>query len=167
DDPQVLEAIFRDCPTLIATHCEDTPTILANEARFRAEYGEEVPFECHPAIRSEEACYRSSSLAVDLARRHGTRLHVLHISTARELGLFAAGPPDTKHITAEACVHMLHFDESAYPEKGALIKCNPAIKTAADRLALIEAVRDGRIDVIGTDHAPHTLEEKQQSYFKA
>jgi dihydroorotase len=167
DDPATLEAIFRECPTLIATHCEDTPLIKANEEKYRAQYGEDVPFSAHPLIRSEEACYRSSSLAVDLAKRHGTRLHVLHLSTARELALFEPGPVKDKRITAEVCVHMLCMDDSLYESKGALIKCNPAIKTAADRQALMAALLEDRVDVIGTDHAPHTLAEKQEKYFRA
>ncbi len=167
DNPRTLERIFADAPLPVVTHCEDTPTILANEARFRARYGDDVPMEAHPRIRSEEACYRSSSLAVDLARRHGTRLHVLHLSTARELELFQAGPLAQKRITAEVCVHHLWFDESRYADLGSRIKCNPAIKTAADRAGLLEGVRDDLIDVIATDHAPHTLEEKSRSYFQA
>jgi len=167
DDPRTLELIFAECPTLIATHCEDTPTIKANEERFRQQYGEDVPFSAHPLIRSEEACYKSTVLATTLARSHGTRLHVLHISTAKELELFEPGPLNGKRITAEVCAHMLHFDDRAYATKGALIKCNPAIKTAADRLALLEGLRDGRLAVIATDHAPHTLAEKGEKYFKA
>jgi dihydroorotase len=166
DDPAILEAIFREAPALIATHCEDTPSIQANEAQYRAQYGEDIPMALHPLIRSAEACWRSSSLAVGLAQRHGTRLHVLHITTARELALFAPGSAD-KRITAEACVHHLYFDADDYAEKGSLIKCNPAIKSRADRDALRAALIDGRIDLIGTDHAPHTLEEKACSYFKA
>jgi dihydroorotase len=166
DDPAILEAIFREAPTLIATHCEDTPTILANEARYRQEFGDGLPMHLHPLIRSAEACLLSSSLAVELARRHGTRLHVLHITTAGELGLFEPGSGE-KRITAEACVHHLYFDDEDYADKGTLIKCNPAIKSAADRKALRAALRDGRIDLIGTDHAPHALEEKAASYFKA
>ena len=167
DDPAALEGIFADAPLPVATHCEDTPTILANEARFRAKYGESVPMSAHPLIRSAEACYRSSSLAVDLARRHGTRLHVLHLTTARELELFEPGPLADKRITAEVCVHHLWFDESRYADLGSRIKCNPAIKSRDDRDGLLEAVRDGRIDVIATDHAPHTLEEKSRPYFEA
>lgn len=167
DDPRTLELIFAECPTLIATHCEDTPTIKANEERFRQQYGEDVPISAHPLIRSEEACYKSTVLATTLARRHGTRLHVLHLTTAKELELFEPGPLDGKQITAEVCVHMLHYDDRAYATKGALIKCNPAIKTAADRLALLEGLRDGRLAVIATDHAPHTLAEKGEKYFKA
>lgn len=168
DDPDILEAIFRDAPTLVATHCEDTPTILANESRYREAYGEQIPMRFHPLIRSEEACWKSSSMAVDLARRHGTRLHVLHLTTARELELFDVGPVAAKRVTAEACVHHLYFSDADYARRGSLIKCNPAIKTAEDRAALREALADDRVDVIATDHAPHTWEEKQDpSYFKA
>ena len=168
DDPAILEQIFRDAPTLIATHCEDTPTILANEEKYRAEFGEQIPMHLHPLIRSEEACWKSSSFAVELAQRHGTRLHVLHLTTAKELQLFQAGPAADKQISAEACVHHLFFDDEDYAEKGSFIKCNPAIKTRRDRLALQQALVADRLDLIGTDHAPHTLEEKQQSsYFKA
>ncbi|RMG35703.1 MAG: dihydroorotase [Gammaproteobacteria bacterium] len=168
DDPATLEAIFRDCPTLIATHCEDTPTILAKEARYREQYGEQIPMRFHPLIRSEEACWKSSSMAVDLARRHDTRLHVLHLTTARELALFEPGPLEDKRITAEACVHHLYYSDADYERLGSLIKCNPAIKTAEDRAALRQALAEDRLDVIATDHAPHTWEEKQDpSYFKA
>ncbi|MGH8123352.1 MAG: dihydroorotase [Rudaea sp.] len=167
DNPQTLEAIFRDAPTLIATHCEDTPTIEANLAAERARYGDSIPIERHPYIRSREACIKSTRLAMELARRHDTRLHVLHITTAEELALFAPGPADGKRITAETCVHYLHFSEVDYAQKGNLIKCNPAIKSAADRSAIIAAVRDGRIDILATDHAPHTWEEKQQPYAQA
>jgi len=167
DDPQALELIFADSPVLVATHCEDTPTIKANEAAARETYGEDVPMTEHPAIRSAEACYKSSSYAVELARKHDTRLHVLHITTAKELGLFAKGPETEKRITAEACVHHMYLDESSYPSLGTQIKCNPAIKTAADREGILKALVDGRIDVIATDHAPHTLEEKNDTYFKA
>lgn len=167
DDPAALEGIFADAPLPVVTHCEDTPTILANEARFRATYGESVPMSAHPLIRSAEACYRSSSLAVGLARRHGTRLHVLHLTTARELELFEPGPLADKRITAEVCVHHLWFDESRYADLGSRIKCNPAIKSRDDRDGLIEGVSDGRIDVIATDHAPHTLDEKSRPYFEA
>lgn len=168
DREETLEAIFKDAPTLVATHCEDTPTILKNEEEYRAKYGEEVPMKFHPVIRSEEACYLSSSMAIALARRHGTRLHVLHLTTARELEQFEAGPLDGKQITAEACVHHLYFDESDYENRGSFIKCNPAIKTRADRDAIRRALVENRIDVIGTDHAPHTLDEKLvDSYFKS
>jgi dihydroorotase len=167
DDPATLEAIFRDARLPVATHCEDTPMILEAERRARAKYGEAVPMSEHATIRSAEACYKSSSLAVGLARRHGTRLHVLHLSTGRELALFEAGPIGAKRITAEACVHHLWFDESRYADLGTRIKCNPAIKTAADRAALRRAVVGDVIDVIATDHAPHTLEEKARGYFDA
>ena len=163
DDPKVLDVLYRDAPTLLAAHCEDTPLIKANEEKYRAEYGDAVPMRFHPLIRSEEACWKSSSMAVELAKR----LHVLHLTTARELALFAPGDPADKQITAEACVHHLFFDAHDYEEKGALIKCNPAIKTAADKAALRQALAEDRLDVIGTDHAPHTLEEKGNTYFKA
>ena len=167
DDPNTLGRIFADCPTLIATHCEDTPTIKVNEERYRQQYGDDVPFSAHPQIRSAEACWKSTVLATDLAKRHGTRLHVLHLTTAKELELFEPGPLNGKRITAEVCVHMLHFDDSAYDRLGSFIKCNPAIKTAADRKALIAGLVDGRLAVIATDHAPHTLAEKGEKYFKA
>mgnify|MGYP003561688754 CR=1 FL=1 len=167
DDEQTLAAIFADSPLLIATHCEDTPTIQANEAEYRQRYGEAVPMSAHPLIRSELACLRSSTLAVELARRYDARLHVLHITTARELDLFAPGPVADKRITAEACVHHLYFDQEDYAEKDTLIKCNPAIKRAQDRAAILAAVSADRIDVIATDHAPHTLQEKAGTYFKA
>ena len=166
DDPATLEHIFRDAPGLIATHCEDTPTIQANEQRYREQYGDQIPVRFHPMIRCEEACWKSSSFAVDLARRHGTRLHVLHLTTARELALFAPGPIGGKQITSEACVHHLYFSEADYERRGSFIKCNPAIKRAEDRAALRRALAEDRLDVIATDHAPHTLEEKQDtSYF--
>lgn len=164
DDPHTLEGIFRDSPTLLATHCEDTPTIEANLLAERHIYGTSMPIERHPYIRSREACLKSSTLAVDLARKYGTQLHVLHISTADELQLFQTGALKDKRITAETCVHFLHFTEDDYATRGNFIKCNPAIKSASDRAAIIAAVRDGRIDVLATDHAPHTLEEKQQPY---
>jgi dihydroorotase len=167
DDPVTLEGIFAAAQLPVATHCEYSPLIAENERRYRERYGDAVPIEAHPLIRSEEACYRSSSFAVELAKRHGTRLHVLHLSTARELALFAPGPIGGKRITAEACVHHLWFEESSYATLGAKIKCNPAIKTAADRAALQHAVLEDRIDVVATDHAPHTLEEKARSYFEA
>ena len=167
DDPATLDAIFRDAPVPVVTHCEDTPTIEANLAVERARYDDAIPVERHPFIRSREACIKSTRLAIDLARRHNTRLHVLHISTADELALFAPGPIEGKRITAETCVHFLHFSDADYATKGNLIKCNPAIKTGADRAALIAALVDGRIDILATDHAPHTLEEKSQPYEKA
>ena len=167
DDPDTLEGIFASCPLVIATHCEDTPTILANEAAARAEFGDAVPIEKHPEIRSEEACYKSSSLAVSLAKRHGSRLHVLHLTTAREMDLFEPGPISGKRITAEACVHHLFFNDSWYGPLGNDLKCNPAVKTRADQLALRHAVVEDRIDVIATDHAPHTAEEKAAPFIDA
>ncbi len=167
DQEATLEAIFRDAPTLVATHCEDSPTIEANEAAYREKYGEDVPIEEHPNIRSAEACFLSSSLAVELARRHDTRLHVLHLTTAREMELFEAKPLEEKRITAEVCAHHLFFDDSDYDFKGTFIKCNPAIKSREDRDALRKALLEGKLDVIGTDHAPHTLDEKLNSYFQA
>ncbi|MCB0621668.1 MAG: amidohydrolase family protein, partial [Saprospiraceae bacterium] len=156
------------CPMLIATHCEDEATIKANEARYRERYGEAVPIECHPEIRSVEGCLKSSSLAVKLAREYGTRLHILHISTKDELGLFQNDLPlAEKRITAEVCVHHLFFQSGDYAEKGAQIKCNPAIKGPAHQDALFPALLDDRLDVIATDHAPHTWEEKQGTYFQA
>jgi dihydroorotase len=167
DDPQSLEKLFACVPTILLAHCEYTPSILENEARMRDCYGEFIPPAAHPLIRDAEACYRSSSLAVELARRFATRLHVLHLTTARELTLFESGPVPDKRITAEVCVHHLLFDDSDYAGLGHLIKCNPAIKTRADRDALRQALQSDRIDVIGTDHAPHSLEEKRRAYAKA
>lgn len=167
DDLDSLDAIFARCPVLVVTHCEDTPMIDRNAAAARAQYGDDVPFSEHPNIRSAEACYISTKLAVGLAKKHGTQLHVPHLSTAREMEFFQPGPLVGKQITGEACVHHLFLDDSRYADLGSLIKCNPAIKTAADRQALMEAVREGRVDVIATDHAPHTAEEKAQTYFKA
>ncbi|MDA0725095.1 MAG: amidohydrolase family protein, partial [Verrucomicrobia bacterium] len=138
-----------------------------NEKAFRERLGDEVPFSAHPEIRSREACLRSSTFAVELARRNNARLHVLHITTAEELDLFEVGPVDEKRITAEACVHHLHFDDSAYATHGSLVKCTPAIKKPSDWQAIRKAVNDGRIDVIATDHAPHTFKEKESSYFQA
>ena len=167
DNQKTLESIFSSTPLLIATHCEHTPTILENEKAATARFGEEVPVTEHPIIRSEEACYLSSSLAVGLAKKHGARLHVLHLTTEKELELFTPGPLKGKRITAEACVHHLFFDETSYPTRGNLIKCNPAIKKTSDRAALRKAVLEDRIDVIATDHAPHTSEEKARPYVNA
>lgn len=168
DNETTLNNLFSKVPMLIATHCEDEATIRANIEHYRAIYGEDVPVEMHPLIRSEEACYKSSSLAVGLAKKHGARLHILHISTAKELSLFDNSIPlEQKKITAEACVHHLWFSDEDYAAKGNFIKWNPAVKKATDRAAIWQAVLDNRIDVIATDHAPHTIEEKQQSYFKA
>ena len=164
DEETALEQIFRHAPTPIATHCEDTPTILENERLAREKYGEDVPFQEHPNIRSREACLHSSSLATELAKREDARLHVLHISTEEELDLFT---PGDSRITAEACVHHLWFEESGYTTLGSQIKCNPAIKQLSDREAVRQAVADGRISVLATDHAPHTWEEKQGTYFQA
>jgi dihydroorotase len=167
DDHKALEEIFEHAATIVATHCEDNATIAANTERLRSIYGDEIPVSKHPEIRSDEACYMSTSLAVDLARRFNTRLHVLHLSTDKEMGLLSAAPLNEKQITSEVCVHHLYFDDSCYPEKGNRIKCNPAIKSADDRRALIQAVIDNRIDIIATDHAPHSLPEKQNTYLKA
>ncbi|MCC7257279.1 MAG: dihydroorotase [Gammaproteobacteria bacterium] len=167
DDPVTLDRIFADSPLLIATHCEDSSLIRENEHRLRERYGDDVPVSAHPQIRSEESCWRSSSLAIELARRHDARLHVLHLTTAREMVLFTPGPLAGKRITAEVCVHHLCLDDTRYQDLGNLIKCNPAIKTAADRAALLAAVGEDRIDVIATDHAPHALREKEQHYLRA
>ncbi len=169
DNEQTLDQLFsRVPPLLIATHCEDEATIRKNIEAAKAKYSENVPIEQHPYIRSEEACYISSSLAVRLAKKHGTRLHVLHISTAKELELFDNSIPlEQKKITAEACIHHLWFSEEQYTEKGNLIKWNPAVKKVTDRDAILQGVLDNKIDVIATDHAPHTLEEKNNTYFNA
>ncbi len=169
DSEQTLEGLFAKVPPmLIATHCEDEATVRANIEKYRAIYGEDVPVEMHPIIRSEEACYLSSSLAVRLAKKFNTRLHILHISTAKEVELFDNTLPlEQKMITAEACIHHMWFSDEEYKTKGNFIKWNPAVKTASDRDAIFQGVLDNKIDVIATDHAPHTLEEKNQSYFKA
>ena len=168
DNPKIVEGFFSRFPGLIATHCEDEPTIRKNSETFKKKFGEDVPLEFHPLIRSAEGCYKSSSFAVDLAKKHGTRLHILHISTARETLLFdKAISLENKKITAEACIHHLWFNESDYSRLGTKIKWNPAIKTQQDQRAILAAVLENRIDVIATDHAPHTLEEKQNSYFNA
>lgn len=167
DDRQVLSKIFANARLPVVTHCEDSPMIWAAENEYRARYGENVPMAAHASIRSAEACYKSSSFAVGLAKRFGTRLHVLHLTTARELELFTAGPVKDKKITVEVCVHHLWFDEADYERLGTLIKCNPSIKTRQDRDALIAAVNSDVIDVIATDHAPHTSQEKARGYFDA
>jgi len=172
DDPVTLDAIFRDAPVPIITHCEDTPTIDATLADYRAKYGDDIPVECHPDIRSREACITSTRLALSLARKHGTRLHVLHISTADELALFEQGPliradGSRKRITAETCVHFTRFARADYARLGNFIKCNPAIKDETDRQAIIDALASDVIDVLATDHAPHTLEEKARPYASA
>ncbi len=168
DKKKSLEAIFAESPVLLATHCEDEAIIRRQSKLYREQYGEEVPISCHPEIRNEEACYRSTARAVDLARKYGARLHVLHISTKRELGLFGTDlPSEQKQVTAEVCVHHLWFEKSDYERMGSLIKWNPAIKTAGDREGLRAGLLEGRLDVIATDHAPHTLEEKKRTYFNA
>lgn len=167
DNPDTLDKIFQRAPVMIVTHCEDTPMIKIAEDAARAKYGEDVPFSEHPYIRSAAACYKSTELAVGLAKKHGTRLHVLHMTSASELHFFAKGDVKTKQISVEACVHHLYFDESYYPHLGSKLKCNPSVKTLADREALVAAVRDGVIDIIATDHAPHTAAEKANAYFKA
>jgi dihydroorotase len=167
DNPEVLEKMFEHAPIMMVTHCEHSPTIWDNEAKARAEFGENVPFSEHPNIRSAAACLASSRLAVDLAKRHDALLHILHLTTAIEMPLFSNAHRLEKRITAEVCVHHLWFDESRYEQLGSRIKCNPAIKSVNDRAALIAALNEGRIDVIATDHAPHTASEKDASYFKA
>jgi len=168
DNHQTLENIFSKCNMLIAVHCEDEATIRKNIELFKFKYGEDVPIENHPLIRSEEACYKSSSLAVELAKKFNTRLHVLHISTAKEIGLFDNTVPlKEKRITAEVCIHHLWFSDLDYITKGTKIKWNPAVKTNKDREALFEALLNNKLDIIATDHAPHTLQEKNNSYFKA
>jgi dihydroorotase len=183
DQRQTLEDLFRECPINLAAHCEDAAIVQKHERIFREKYGDKTPFSAHPYIRSEEACYLSSERAVELARKHDARLHILHVSTARELELFDDGvarissprenefyierDENVRKITAEACIHYLHFDSSSYETLGARMKCNPAIKTAADRDALLRGLLTDRVDTIGTDHAPHTLKEKSGTYWSA
>tara|TARA_A100001015_G_C15014006_1_gene724610 strand:+ start:614 stop:1951 length:1338 start_codon:yes stop_codon:yes gene_type:complete len=168
DNKQVLNDIFSKCDMLIAVHCEDEETVRKNSAQMKAEYGEDLPIRFHPIIRSEEACYKSSSMAVELAKKHNTRLHILHISTDKETNLFRNDIPlSQKRITAEACIHHLWFDESSYDEKGTRIKWNPAVKSAKDKEGVWKALLEDRIDIIATDHAPHTIDEKNNTYFKA
>ena len=167
DDKKALEGLFSECKMLIATHCEDEQTIQRNLEEQKKRFGEDIPVRMHPFIRNAEACYRSSSFAVELAAKYNTRLHILHISTAKETTLFNPGPPADKKITSEACIHHLWFSDADYAEKGNLIKWNPAVKTPTDREAIWKAVKDGRIDVVCTDHAPHTLEEKNAKYLSA
>jgi dihydroorotase len=168
DNRAVLEGLFKESPTIVATHCEDEATIRANIDTAKQRYGAAVPMSQHPIIRSEEACYRSSSMAVELAEKWNTRLHILHISSAKEVSLFRNDiPTKEKRITAEACIHHLWFTDTDYEERGTFIKWNPAVKTLNDRTEIRAGILDGRIDVVATDHAPHTLEEKQQSYFHA
>ena len=168
DNEQALEALFSKVQLPIATHCEDEKTIQANLNQYTNQYGPNIPFECHPKIRSVDACFLSSSKAVQLAKQFGTRLHILHISTGKETALFDADTPlKDKKITAEACVHHLWFSDEDYQSKGSAIKWNPAIKSAEDRDHLWKALKDGRIDVIATDHAPHTWQEKNNPYLSA
>ncbi|HQO88830.1 MAG TPA: dihydroorotase [Chitinophagales bacterium] len=168
DDEHVLSRIFANTSGTVVTHCEDETTIRNNTAAFRERYGENIPMNFHPVIRNDEACYISSELAVSLAQKHQTRLHIFHLSTAKELSFFTNEIPlKDKRITSEVCVHHLYFDETDYARYGSQIKCNPAIKYQHDKEALLQALLDDRLDVVATDHAPHTWEEKQQAYFKA
>ncbi|MEQ9306366.1 MAG: dihydroorotase [Marinoscillum sp.] len=168
DDEKTLEELYKNAPILIATHCEDEATIRKNMATYTEKYGDSIPFELHPVIRNEEACYKSSSMAVALAKKHNTRLHILHISTAKETGLFSnALPLKDKRITSEACIHHLWFTDEDYKSKQQWIKWNPAVKSAADRDGVWAALLDDRIDIIATDHAPHTVEEKNNPYSRA
>ena len=168
DDKSVLEKIFEKSKMLIAVHCEDEATIQQNTAHYKSIYGDDMPIEMHPKIRSDEACYKSSSMAIELAKKHDTRLHVFHLSTAKEMELFRNDIPlEEKRITAEVCIHHLWFDDSQYVDKGTYIKWNPAVKSRADKEAVFKALLDDKIDVIATDHAPHTIEEKNNTYFNA
>ena len=161
DDATAMENFFKRVKTLVAVHTEDNATIAANVARLKAEYGDDLPVRLHPVIRSHEACYKATSFAVDMARKYKTRLHVLHISTEKELALFEDKPLEEKYITAETCPQYLWFDAADFDKLGARIKCNPAIKNEADKKALLKAVASNKIDVIGTDHAPHLLSQKE------
>ncbi len=168
DDKKALEHIFANVNAIIVTHCENDPMIKETQKKIIEQYGDDIPAYFHPIIRSEEACYSSSSFAVELAKKHNTRLHVFHISTAKELSLFTNKIPlKEKRITSEVCIHHLWFSDEDYKTKGNFIKWNPSVKTAYDRDKLFEAMLDGTIDVVATDHAPHTIEEKSQSYLKA
>lgn len=167
DDNETLSSIFQYSPVLVAMHCEDTPIIIENEENYRQIYDDDIPFELHAKIRSEEACYNSSSLAIELAKSHDAHLHILHISTAKEAEMLSDLALHEKKITAEVCSNYLAFSDVDYAEKGSLIKCNPSIKTEVDRAGLFQGLMDGRLDVIGTDHAPHTWDEKQGNYFQA
>ncbi len=168
DNETTLRNLFSKVPMLIAAHCEDEQTVRNNTALYKERFGENIPMSCHPEIRNVEACYKSSSLGVELAKEYGTRFHILHISTADELALFENETPlAEKKITNEVCVHHLHFSKDDYAEKGSLIKCNPAIKEAHHKEALLKALLDDTLDIIATDHAPHTWEEKSNSYLKA
>ncbi len=168
DDEHILNKIFANINGIIVTHCEDEQTIKNNTALYQQKFGENIPMNFHPIIRSDEACYISSKLAVDLATKHQARLHIFHVSTGKELALFRNDIPlKEKKITAEVCVHHLFFDERDYASLGSKIKCNPAIKFQHDKAALLQALLDDRLDVVATDHAPHTLEEKNNSYLHA
>lgn len=168
DNEQTLTGIFSKCPMLIATHCEDEATIRHNLAIYKEKYGDDMPIKYHPEIRSDEACYLSSSLAAGLAKKYDTRLHILHLSTAKEMELFRNDIPlSKKRITAEACIHHLWFSDRDYDQKGTFIKWNPAVKKQRDQDAIWEALNDDRIDILATDHAPHTIEEKENNYFNA
>lgn len=168
DNPSILERLFKDAPMLIATHCEDEQTIKNNMDAYLEKYGENIPFSCHPEIRDVEACYLSSSFAAELAKKHNTRLHILHLTTEKELSLFTNKIPlEEKRITSEVCVHHLYFNKNDYTSLGSKIKCNPAIKEEYNQKALFQALLDDRLDIIATDHAPHTLEEKNNLYQKA
>ena len=167
DEDEALNRIFARCPALIATHCEDEDTIRTNLEQHKSRYGNMITTMMHPQIRSAEGCYLSSFKAVDLAKRHGTRLHILHISTAKEVHWFEVSDRHQKQITAEACVHHMYFSDKDYSRLGNLIKCNPAIKTSHDREQILQGLIDGHIDVIATDHAPHTIDEKGQNYLQA
>jgi dihydroorotase len=166
DNDNSLDNVFRDAPVLIATHCEDDDIIKENQAKYLAKYGEDIPYRHHADIRSHEACYKSSSKAVRLAKDNGSQLHIMHLSTKKELELIAQGKMLDKRITAEACVHHLWFNREDYETKGAFIKWNPAVKDEEDRLALLEALNNDTLDIIATDHAPHSLEEKTGIYTK-
>jgi dihydroorotase len=163
-DPNALDGVFSESPVTVAVHCEDSRIIHANLDRAKAGYGEDIPMRLHPEIRSREACFESTKWAVETARRHGTRLHVLHVSTADELALFEPGPTANKKITSETCVHFLRYSDADYARLGGKIKCNPAIKAAPDREALTRALADTRIDILATDHAPHLAPEKARPY---
>jgi dihydroorotase len=166
DDREVLDKLFANVPMLIATHCEDEATVRSSEAIYKEKYGENVPIEMHPVIRGVEACYKSSTLAIELAKKYNTRLHILHISTKEELDLFRNDIPlAEKRITSEVCVHHLYFNADDYATKGSQIKCNPAIKGKEHQAALLPALFDNRLDIIATDHAPHTWDEKSGTYF--
>ncbi len=167
DSEETLEQIFEHATTLVATHCEYSPMIDSNEQAAREQYGEGVPIAQHALIRSREACIKSTETAIKLATKHNTKLHVLHISTAEEVALFAKLPLEQKRITAEACVHFTWFDDRDYERLGTQIKCNPAIKQCSDKMAIIDGINFGNIDVIATDHAPHSWDEKQNKYFNA